>query len=229
MLICKLLELAHDLVVAGVAVRFAAHFPDFLHGVDDDEIGVRMFSHKILQLLVQTVPDFSGGSGKVQIGGIVHAIHHKHPVLDALEVILQRKVKDCSLVDFAAPQRLPGADMVGDLRHQKRLADLGRTGKKVCPRMEQIFNDGWAAFVGSLKQLGHGERVQVARVSHTLHLTVHFLQIFHFPVAFCLRSGYTVVRFFLNGLPSICANRCAQGGLFFCVNSHRQLPPAFRS
>ena len=169
----------------------------------------------------------------MEIRGIVHAIHHKHPVLDALEVILQRKVKDGSLMDFAPPQFLPGADMVGDLRDQERLADLGRTGKKVCPRMEQIFNDGWAAFVGSLKQLGHGERVQVARVSHTLHLTVHFFQIFcwifHFPVAFCLRSGYTIVRFFLNGLPSICANRCAQGGLFFCVNSHRQLPLAFRS
>ena len=99
--------------------------------------------------------------------------------------------------------------------------------------MKQIFNDGRAAFVGSLKQIGHGERMQVSRVGHALHLAVHFLQIFRgfsiFPVAFCLRSGYTVVRIFLNGLPGICANRCVVGGLFFCVNSHRQIPPAFRS
>lgn len=111
----------------------------------------------------------------MQVGRVVHAIHHKHPVLDALEVILQRKVKDGSLMDFAAPQLLPGADMVGNLRHQKRLADLGRASQKICSRMEQIFNDGRAAFVGGLKQLGHGERVQVVRVGHTLHLTVHFL------------------------------------------------------
>ena len=84
-------------------------------------------------------------------------------------------LKDCSLVDFAAPQILPGADMVGDLRYQKRLTDLGRACEEVRSRMEQIFNDGWAAFVGGLKQLGHGERVQVVRVGHTLHLTVHFL------------------------------------------------------
>ena len=126
----------------------------------------------------------------MKIRGIVHAIHHKHPVLNALEVILQRKVENCSLVDLAAPQRLPGADMVGDLRHQERLSNLGRTREEIRPRMEQIFNDGRAAFVGGLKQLGHGERVQVSRVGHTLHLAVHFLQtfrrIFRFPVAFCL-------------------------------------------
>ena len=132
-LICKLLELAHDLVVAGVAVRFAAHFPDFLHGVDDNELGVRVFLHEVFQLFVQTVPNFPGGGGEVQIRGIVHAIHHKHSVLDALEVILQREVEDCSLVDFATPQLLPGADMVGNLRHQKRLADLGSASEKVRP------------------------------------------------------------------------------------------------
>ena len=169
----------------------------------------------------------------MKIRGIVHAIHHKHPVLDALEVILQREVKYSSLMDFAAPQLLPGADMVGNLRHQKRLADLGRARQKICSRMEQIFNDRRAAFVGGLKQLGHGERVQIARVGHALHPAVHFFQtfrrIFHFPVAFCLRSGYTVVRIFLNGLPLICANRCALGSLFFRVNSHRQCPPASRS
>ena len=150
-LICKLFELADDLIVAGVAVRFAAHLPDFLHGVNDNEFGVRVFPHEVFQLLVQTVSDFSGSGGKMEIRGIVYAIHHKHPVLDALEVILQRKVEDGSLVDFAAPQLLPGADMVGNLRHQKRLANLGRTSKEVRSRMEQIFNDGRAAFVGGLK------------------------------------------------------------------------------
>ena len=44
-----------------------------------------MFPHEVFQLLVQTVPDFSGGGCKVQVRGIVHAIHHKHPILDALK------------------------------------------------------------------------------------------------------------------------------------------------
>src|SRR5699024_10245293 len=112
MLVCKLLELADNLIVAGIAVRLAAHFPDFLHGINDNELGVRMLPHEVFQLLVQTVPDFSGSGGEVQIGRVVHAVHHKHPVLDALEVILQREVEDGSLMDFAAPQLLPGADMV---------------------------------------------------------------------------------------------------------------------
>ena len=92
-----------------------------------------MFPHEILQLLIQSVPDFSGGGGKVQVRSIVHTIHHKHPVLDALEVILQRKVEDGSLMDFAPPQVLPGADVVGNLRNQERLADLGRASEKVRP------------------------------------------------------------------------------------------------
>ena len=69
----------------------------------------------------------------MQIRGIVHAIHHKHPVLDALEVILQREVEDSALMDFAPPQILPGADMVGNLRNQERLADLGSASEKVRP------------------------------------------------------------------------------------------------
>ena len=39
-LVCKLLELSDNLIVAGVTVRFAAHFPNFLHGVNDNEFSV---------------------------------------------------------------------------------------------------------------------------------------------------------------------------------------------
>ena len=52
MLVGKLLELADDLIITGVAVCLAADFPDFLHGVNDNESGVWMFPHEVLKLLV---------------------------------------------------------------------------------------------------------------------------------------------------------------------------------
>ena len=61
----------------------------------------------------------SGGGVSGEAGAIRHAVHHKHPALDSLEIILQRKVQNRTLVDFIAPQPLPCADMVGKLRYQK--------------------------------------------------------------------------------------------------------------
>ena len=119
MLVGKLLELADDLIIAGVAVSLAADFPDFLHGVDDNESGVGMLPHEILKLLVQSISDFARRSCKVQPVGVVDAVHHKHSTLDALKIVLQRKVQHRAGVDFIAPQRLASADMIGDLRHQK--------------------------------------------------------------------------------------------------------------
>ena len=40
MFVRKLLELADDFIVAGIAVCLASHLPDFLHGVNDDELGI---------------------------------------------------------------------------------------------------------------------------------------------------------------------------------------------
>ena len=88
----KTLELADDLIVAGVAVRLASGFSDFLHGVNDNEFGVGMLTHKIFKLFVKTVSDFVCCRCKMQAGGIRHAVHHKHPALDSLEIILQREV-----------------------------------------------------------------------------------------------------------------------------------------
>lgn len=115
----KTLELADDLIVAGVAVSLAASFSDLLHGVNDNEFGVGMLTYKIFKLLIKTVSDFVCCRCKMQAGGIRHAVHHKHPALDSLEIILQCKVQNRTLMDFIAPQPLPCADMVGKLRYQK--------------------------------------------------------------------------------------------------------------
>ena len=132
----------------------------------------------------------------MEIGSIVHAIHHKHPALDALKIIFQREVEHRSLVDLVAPQVLPGADMVGDLGHQKGLADFGRSGKDICPCVKQLFRHRRPAHISGLEQLRHGERMQVSGVCHTLHSAVHFFQafrgIYNFIVDFFPGSGYTI-------------------------------------
>ena len=84
----KLLELADDFIITGIAVRLTADFSDFLHGVDDNEFGVGMLAHKVLKLLVQPVSDLARRSCKVQPVSVVDPVHHKHPALDALKIIL---------------------------------------------------------------------------------------------------------------------------------------------
>ena len=113
----KLLEFADDLIIAGVAVRLAADFPDFLHGVNDNESGVWMFLHEVFKLFVQSASDFPGSGCKVQPVGVVDAVHHEHTALDALKIIFQGKVQHRTGMNFAAPQGFARADMVGNLRH----------------------------------------------------------------------------------------------------------------
>ena len=132
-LISKLLDSADNLIVAGIAVRFAAYLTDLLHSVNDDEIGVRVLLHEILQPFIQPISNLSSGGGEVEVGGIVHTVHHKHPALDTLKIIFQRKVKYRPLMDFISPQILPGTDMVGNLSHQEGLADFGCAGKDYMP------------------------------------------------------------------------------------------------
>lgn len=52
----KLFQPADHIIVAGVAVPIAGHFPDLLQGVHDDQFGVAVFLDKLLQLLIQAPP-----------------------------------------------------------------------------------------------------------------------------------------------------------------------------
>ena len=101
--VCKRLQFPDNLVVAGIAVRFAAGLPNFLHGVDDDEFGVRVLPHKIGKLFIQTVSNLPSRRCKVEIGCIFHAIHPEHPALDALEIIFEGEIQHSSLMHFVLP------------------------------------------------------------------------------------------------------------------------------
>ena len=196
-LVGKLLELADDLIITGVAVCLAADLTDFLHGVNDNESGVGMLAHEILKLLVQPISNFASSVCKVQPVGVVDAVHHEHTALDALKIIFQSEVQHRAGIDFVAPQGFAGADMIGNLCHQKRLADFRRTREDVRARVEQAVDNGRPALICGLVQLGHGDRVQVMRVCQPLHPTVDFIQTFRavlkITVDFFLKSGYTVL------------------------------------
>ena len=78
-----------------------------------------MLAHEILKLLVQPISNFASSGCKVQPVGVVDAVHHEHTALDALKIVLQGKVQHRTGMDFVVPQRFAGADMIGNLRHQK--------------------------------------------------------------------------------------------------------------
>ena len=161
-----------------------------------------MLLHEILQLFIQSIPNLSGGGGEVEVGGIVHAIHHKHPALDTLKIIFQRKVENCSLMDFISPQILSGTDMVGDLSHHKGLTDFWCPCKDICPSIEQPLDNGRSAGITCLEKFCQGNGMQVTRIGEPLHSSAHFLKaffgIFSGIIDFQIGSGYNTVSGFLN-------------------------------
>lgn len=52
-LVGKQLELPNHIVVVGIAVGLAADLSNLLHGVNDDELGVRVLLNKVRKLLIQ--------------------------------------------------------------------------------------------------------------------------------------------------------------------------------
>ena len=202
MLIGKLLDSANDFIIAGVAVCLSANLSNLLHGIDDNEIGVRVLPHEVFQLFIQSISNPSGSSSKVKVGCILYTVHHKHAALDTLKIIFQCKVEDCSLMDFIAPQILPGTDMVGDLSHHKGLADFGCPCKDICSSKEQPFDNGWSAGIICLEKLCQGNGMQITGIGEPLHSSAHFVKaflgIFSGIIDFQIRSGYNTVSGFWN-------------------------------
>ena len=229
-LVGELLQLADDFIIAGVTVSLAANLSDFLHRVNDNELGIGMLIHKELKLFVQAVSDFVCRCCEVEIAAVLYAVHHKHTALDSLVIVLQCEIQYRSLMHFVVPQLFACADVICDLCHQEGLANLRRTGEDIRPSVEQAAYNRRSALVRGLIQLGHRNCVQIVRVCHAVHLTIDFFKIFRRifvrVIDFRIASGYNIISV-LNRLPFICANRCCKGSLFFFVNYHRHLPPSF--
>ena len=222
--VSKLLHPAHDVIIVGIAVSIGADLADFLQGVDDNEPGIGMLPDEPFKLLIKSCAELLCIYCKMEVIRSLYAEHTGHTLLQSLIIILQRKVKNRTLVDFIIPERLSGADVIGKLRHEKRLTYLWRTGKQIGAGVEQTVYDGRPALIYRFVQFVHRYRVQIRRVAHSLHLPQNifkvFRRIFVRVIDFRVQSGYTTDSV-LNGLPFICANRCAKGSLFFCfIHSH---------
>lgn len=129
----------------------------------------------------------------MEVGRIVLAVHLEHPALGTLEVIFKGETQHSSLMYFVLPQLFARTDMIGDLCHQKCFADFWRSGKDICPGIEQFLDDRRSALIGSPEKFCHGNRVKVTGIAKPLHPSVHFFQsllgIFNFLIDFLLRSG----------------------------------------
>ena len=136
----KRFQFADNLIIAGIAAFFVSGFPNLLQRVDNDKVCIRVFPAKGLDLLVKSTAQRLCCIGKVECGRDVRAEHTIKPLLQSLLIVLQGQIENRSLMYFVAPQVLPGTDMVGDLRHQERLADFGRSGKDVRSCIEQVLN-----------------------------------------------------------------------------------------
>lgn len=100
-----------------IAVTVTHRLPDFLQGIHNNKFGVTVLPDKLFQLLIQPAADHLDAGGKVEGACPLHAEHAEHPALQAALVILQRQIEASPLMYLAAPQVLPGTDMMGDLRH----------------------------------------------------------------------------------------------------------------
>ena len=189
--VCKLFQFSNHLIVAGITVVIAYHLPDFLEGIHDNQFGVTVFPNKLFKLFIQTAADHLSIGSKVEGVCPLHTKHTEHPALQTAFVIFQSKIEDCSLMNLVAPQILPGADMVGDLRHQKRFTDFWSSGKDVSSRVEQVFNHRGFALEHIVHQLVQGYSMEVGRVTHVAHLPVKFLQISFRGIAFFVWVWYS--------------------------------------
>ena len=68
--------------------------------------------------------------------------------------------------------------MISKLRHEERLAHLGRSGKQIGAGVEQTVNDGRPALIYGFIQLIHGDCMQICRVVKAVQLTAQFFKIF---------------------------------------------------
>ena len=75
MIISKPFQPPHNLIVIGIAELLTAGLPDFLEGVNDNQLCVGVFPHKLLKLFVQPSAKLFGADGKVQVLCTVRSEH----------------------------------------------------------------------------------------------------------------------------------------------------------
>ena len=75
LIIRKPLQPSYDLIIIGVAEFLPTSLPDFLKGVNNNQLCIGMFPHKPLKLFIQTGAKLFGADGKVQMFRTVRPEH----------------------------------------------------------------------------------------------------------------------------------------------------------
>ena len=118
-----------------------------------------MLPNEFFQLFVQSRPQVLSTDCKVEFIRSLHTKHSGHSFLQPLVIIFQSQIQNRSLVDFIFPELLPRTDMVGQLCHKEGFSHLWRTGKQICPRIEQAVNNCLLALINCLVQFIHRNRM----------------------------------------------------------------------
>ena len=124
--------------------------------------------YEFSELVLQSFIEMSGIGGKVQFLRTVRSEHAVHTALEPLVVVLQREIQHRSLVHLITPKRQAGAHMKRELRHEKRLSDFRRAGKKVGACKEQAVDDGRPALEDCFVEIVHGDGVEIMWIVHSI-------------------------------------------------------------
>ena len=113
-----------------------------MQGVDDDQPGIWVLVDKADKLFFQPLPDAAAFRLHDQpFGGFFAAHKLKKALLQAVEGVLQRKIKHGVRLYFAPPHRLSLRYLQAQPQGQPAFARLAGAGKQRKPCRKQIRND----------------------------------------------------------------------------------------
>lgn len=87
--------------------------------------------------------------------GSLHAKHLEQTLLNARVIVLQSKVEHLARMDVILPEGRACSDVIAELRHEERFANLGRTDEQVRSRVEKILDNHRLRRIGCVIQICH--------------------------------------------------------------------------
>ena len=147
-----------------------------------------MLPDKVLQLLVQPAAELTCRNREVKVFRTLRSEHLIQTFLQSAVIILKGEVQYRAFSDGIVPKRRSRTDMIGKLRHQEALAELGSADKQIRSGIEQTVDKRRSALIYGVVKLGHRYGVKVSRIKHAHHFSLNFLK----TIEICVLIGYTI-------------------------------------
>ena len=97
--------------------------------------------HADNSMLMKCINDKRAGLRcEVESIGSFHAKHLEQTLLDARVIVLQSEVEHLARMDVVLPEGCARGDVIAELRHEERLANLRRADEQIGSRVEQVLN-----------------------------------------------------------------------------------------